>query len=77
MPARILDLHQRGQGYHAIAGKLTEDGVPSKRGGRWHAFTVKKVCVTGGPGTRELSAPRRALGVNVGPHVDTDAECFL
>lgn len=40
---RILDLHQRGQGYHAIAAKLSEDGVPTKRGARWHAFTVQKV----------------------------------
>lgn len=40
---RILDLHLRGQGYHAIAAKLNEDGVPTKRGGRWHAFTVQKV----------------------------------
>jgi len=53
---RILNLHQRGQGYHAIAAKLTEGGVPSKRGGRWHAFTVKKVCDRRAWYARALSA---------------------
>lgn len=53
---QILDLHRRGQGYHAIAAKLTEGGVPSKRGGRWHAFTVKKVCDRRAWYARALSA---------------------
>ena len=40
---QILDLHQRGQGYHTTAAKLNEKGGPSKRGGSWPAITVKKV----------------------------------
>jgi site-specific DNA recombinase len=54
---RILDLHQRGQGYHAIAATLNLDGVPSKRGGRWHAYTVQKVVDRRAWYAKPLSAP--------------------
>jgi site-specific DNA recombinase len=40
---RILELWRRGQGFHTIAAKLNQDGVPTKRSRRWHAFTVKRV----------------------------------
>jgi site-specific DNA recombinase len=40
---RILALWRTGSSYRAIAARLNEDGAPTKRGGRWHAYTVKKV----------------------------------
>ena len=40
---RILALWRQGQSYRAIAAKLNADAVPTKRGGRWHAMTVRKV----------------------------------
>lgn len=40
---RILDLWRAGTSYRAIAAKLNQDGVPTKRGARWHANTVRKV----------------------------------
>ncbi len=54
---RILDLHQHGQGYHAIAATLNHNGVPSKRGGHWHAFTVQKVVDRRAWYAKALSAP--------------------
>ena len=50
----ILDLWRRGRSLRQIATQLNEKGRPTKRGGRWHACTVKKVVETGGPGTRTL-----------------------
>ena len=40
---RILEQWRRGGSYAGIAAKLNADAVPTKRGGRWHAMTVRKV----------------------------------
>jgi site-specific DNA recombinase len=40
---RILDLWRAGLSYRAIAVRLDQEGLPTKRGARWHASTVKKV----------------------------------
>ena len=40
---RILDLWRSGLSYRAIAVRLDQEGLPTKRGARWHASTVKKV----------------------------------
>ena len=40
---RILEQRRRGGSYAGIAAKLSADAVPTKRGGRWHAMTVRKV----------------------------------
>jgi len=40
---RILDLWRRGSSLRSIATTLNADAVPTKRGGHWHASTVKGV----------------------------------
>jgi len=40
---RILDLWSRGVSLRAMARSLNADSVPTKRGGRWYASTVKGV----------------------------------
>ncbi|NIM47990.1 MAG: hypothetical protein GTN78_00310 [Gemmatimonadales bacterium] len=40
---RILSLWRAGGWYAEIAAKLKAHGVPAKRGGRWHASTVRNV----------------------------------
>lgn len=35
--------HEMGFGPEAIAKQLNEYGIPSKRGGKWHASTVRNV----------------------------------
>ena len=42
---RIVNAHQLGLSFRAIAAGLEADGVPTARGGtKWHASTVKAVC---------------------------------
>jgi site-specific DNA recombinase len=40
---RILDLWRAGGSYAGIAGQLNAEGVPTKRGARWHPPTVRNV----------------------------------
>ena len=40
---RILDHWRRGGTYAGIARDLNAEGVPTKRGGRWHAPTVRNI----------------------------------
>jgi DNA invertase Pin-like site-specific DNA recombinase len=40
---RILELWQGGGSFAGIAAKLNADGAPTKRGGRWHASTVRAI----------------------------------
>jgi len=47
---RILALHASGESLRSIAGILTADGVPTKRGGRWAPQTVNAIL------RREISA---------------------
>ena len=49
----ILKLWRRGLSFRAIAARLTEKGLPTKQGGRWHHTTVSKVV-----GRREWYGPR-------------------
>lgn len=44
--ARILAERQAGGSYNGIARGLAADGVPTARSGRWHANTIKKICVS-------------------------------
>ena len=39
----IRVLRESGKSYGAIANALTQEGVPTSQGGRWHAATVKKI----------------------------------
>ena len=41
--ARIADEHARGDSLRAIADRLTTEQVPTARGGRWHASTIRGV----------------------------------
>lgn len=41
--ARINAEREKGTGWKRIADTLTAEGVPTARGGRWHASTVRKV----------------------------------
>lgn len=43
--ARIAALRTAGRSLREIAAELNADGVPSKRGGQWHAVTVDRVLV--------------------------------
>lgn len=40
---RIVELREAGHSYRAIAATLSAEGRRTKRGGRWHASTVKRV----------------------------------
>ncbi|KAA0571582.1 recombinase family protein [Azospirillum sp. B21] len=40
---RIKTMHAAGTSYNAIAAKLTDEGVPTKRGGAWQATTVRGI----------------------------------
>jgi len=40
---RILGAHKAGESYAGIAAALNADAVPTKRGGRWYASTVRGV----------------------------------
>ena len=39
----ILDLREQGRTLREIAAELTERGIETKRGGRWHIQTVKNI----------------------------------
>ena len=41
--ARMLELEERGMTLREIAEALTEEGVPTLKGGRWAAETVRRV----------------------------------
>lgn len=43
---RIKRLRGRGLSYDRIARSLNRSGVPAKRGGRWHAMSVRSVALT-------------------------------
>lgn len=40
---RMMEMREAGASYAAIADALNADGVPTKRGGRWHPSTVQRV----------------------------------
>ena len=40
---RIRQLHQGGRSIREITATLNAEGVPAKRGGRWHPTTVARV----------------------------------
>ena len=44
--ARMRRLRAKGKSYNAIAGALNGSGVPAKRGGAWHAMSVRSVLFT-------------------------------
>ena len=41
--ARIAEDRAQGKSYEAIAQGLTRDGIPSGRGGRWTAMSVRRI----------------------------------
>ena len=43
---RIADTRLGGASFGAIADELNAEGIPTARGGRWHASTVRHVCVS-------------------------------
>jgi DNA invertase Pin-like site-specific DNA recombinase len=43
---RILGLHKAGESYNAIAQALSAEGVPTARGGKWAAATVRAVVLS-------------------------------
>ena len=53
---RILELWRTGLSFRAIAVRLDQEGLPTKRGARWHASTVKKVVDRRGWYARALRA---------------------
>ncbi len=40
---RIEALHAQGLSLREIAQRLTDEGIPTRRGGQWHASTVRAV----------------------------------
>ena len=40
---RIYSLRRQRKGYKAIADVMNQDGVPTKRGGKWYAATVRYI----------------------------------
>jgi DNA invertase Pin-like site-specific DNA recombinase len=44
--SRMRKLRARGKSYDAIACALNRSGVPAKRGGSWHAMSVRSVLLT-------------------------------
>lgn len=50
--ARMKQWQSEGLSYRAIAARLNEEGVPSKRGGKWHPATVQRLL---SPEARERS----------------------
>ena len=40
---RIVEAWRAGGSYLGIAAQLNAEGIPTKRGGRWHAATVRKI----------------------------------
>ncbi len=44
--ARVKRLRGRGTSYDRIARSLNGSGVPAKRGGRWHAMSVRSILLT-------------------------------
>jgi DNA invertase Pin-like site-specific DNA recombinase len=46
--ARIVELHREGRSLRQIAAVLEEEGLPAKRGGRWHPRTVSAVLTQAG-----------------------------
>lgn len=44
--ARIKNARRRGLSYNRIAGVLNRSGIPAKRGGSWHAMSVRSVVLT-------------------------------
>lgn len=45
--ARMAGLREQGHTYRFIADRLTAEGHRTKRGGRWHANTVRRVLARG------------------------------
>ncbi len=43
MISRIDELRAKGSGFKKIATTFNHKGIPTRRGGKWHATTVKKV----------------------------------
>jgi hypothetical protein len=43
---RILTLHAAGESLNSIAAKLDAEGVPTARGGRWAAATVRRIVLS-------------------------------
>lgn len=41
--SQITRLRSSGQSYAKIADQLNSEGLPAKRGGRWHAMSVRSV----------------------------------
>lgn len=52
---QIAGMREDGMSYREIAAQLNEDGVPTKRGGRWYANTVSRIL---NPAAREADAER-------------------
>lgn len=57
---RILQLHEKGWSMRAIAERLNAEEIPTKRGGRWHASTIRYVLGNGlYSAVKEVAGPGR------------------
>jgi DNA invertase Pin-like site-specific DNA recombinase len=71
--ARIVRAVAAGEGYQNIADQLTAERIPAKRGGRWHAETIRRIAgnevyATVGLVTAEESARARARLADTARH---------
>jgi DNA invertase Pin-like site-specific DNA recombinase len=66
--ARILALKRRGLSLRTIAEVLTDEGHPTKRGGRWGAETVRKI-LGRAPTKRRNTGHKAARGTGQGARV--------
>jgi site-specific DNA recombinase len=57
--ARILALHADGLSFRAIAKRLTDEGIPTRKRGKWAGETVRRVLARLQVGGGEVSAPAR------------------
>lgn len=72
----------KGCGYRSIAAMLNEDGIPTRKGGHWHASTVRSVYLTGRKwddvfGGKPFEAVKRRRDAIEGPGRSAAAAAFL
>lgn len=60
--ARMVSFWRRGRSYRQIAEKLNEEGLPTKRGARWHHTTVRNVVQASEGRRRQARSAKRSAG---------------
>jgi hypothetical protein len=61
----IMRFRNRGAGFSAIASVLNRDGIPTPRGRRWHAATVRAVVLRHSDAEAAVAASRHVTADGV------------